>query len=308
MPGISYANLIEKQTAINNSVEKLPFDLNVKIRRALSWIKQAEDCGSTNSDNRFLFYWIAFNALYSSRIEDSSSRSTEQIIHQKFFDKLLEADKKSRIYNVIWGPFKKRFRSLIANKYLFNNFWKFHNRDLNSERWDLSYQSRIKSFEGSLKHDEKAKALVEVFSSLYVLRNQIVHGGSTWGGDHNRNQVEICTAIISSMVPLMVDIMLESPNEDWGELHFPVLDTKDNRLGDATSDVASASDAKGEEPIVDTPEPSPDVKKIVPVSDIVEIDSEEQETEQETQQETVKGNSGFFGVLREKLRRIFRRK
>ena len=304
MPGISYTNLIEKQTAINSSLEKLPFDLNVKIRRALSWIKQAEDCGSTNSDNRFLFYWIAFNALYSSRIEDSNSRSNEQIIHQKFFDKLLEADKKSRIYNVIWGPFKKRFRSLIANKYLFNNFWKFHNRDLNNERWDLSYQSRIKSFEVSLKHDEKAKALVEVFSSLYVLRNQIVHGGSTWGGDHNRNQVEICTAIISSMVPLMVDIMLESPNEDWGELHFPVLDTKDNRLGDTTSDSVRGSDAQDEEVIAEPPEASPEVKQIASVSDVVEVDSEEQEN----QKEVAERNSGLFGMLGEKLRRMFWRK
>ena len=229
---INHDFLIEKQNSINSSEKRLPFDLNVKVRRALSWIRQAEKAENSYPDNCFLFYWIAFNALYSSRVEEKGSRSAERLVHQKFFDKLLDADKKQRIYNTIWGRFQKQFKSLIGNKYLFLDFWKYHNNDLVEVHWGGQYQERIKRFDELIRRNEKAEALAEVFASLYVLRNQIAHGGSTWGSDHNTNQVEICSNIIKSIVPLMVDIMLESPDNDWGELHFPVLDKKDNRLGD----------------------------------------------------------------------------
>ena len=234
MEEINHNYLVEKQRIINNSDKKLPFNLDVKIRRSLSWVKQAELIEDSNSDNRFLFYWIAFNALYSSKIEGSGSHVNEHDIYKLFFDKLLKADKKKRIFNMIWGRMKPKFVKLITNKYLFGYFWKFHNNELEGKHWEPIFQSLKSKFDNKIKHNNVAPALADVFSRLYVLRNQIIHGGSTWGGDRTRNQVKICSSVIGSMVPLMIDIMLDSPENDWGELHYPILDKKDNRLSDLT--------------------------------------------------------------------------
>lgn len=302
MTQINHSYLFEKQSAINSGEVRLPFNLDVKVRRALSWMKQAEDIEDSNSDNRFLFYWIAFNALYSSKIEDSGTHTNEHVIYRRYFKKLLNADKKKRIYNMVWGHMKPQFRQLITNKYLFGYFWKFHNNELEAKSWDQIFQSMNKKFQNHLKYDRVPEALADVFSRLYVLRNQIIHGGSTWGGDRNRNQVKICSKVISVMVPLMVDIMLDSPDVDWGDLHYPVLDKADNRLGDADSGTATVwTDVDEEDKSEDTE--NGDDGSVAPSTELVEI------PESNLQHESAKEvKTGLIAALKGLLGRVFRRK
>lgn len=304
MTRINHNYLKEKQSAINSGSVKLPFNLDVKVRRALSWMKQAEDIEDSNSDNRFLFYWIGFNALYSSKIEDSGTHTNEHFIYRRYFEKLLKADKKKRIYNMVWGQMKPQFRQLITNKYLFGYFWKFHNDELEHKSWDQIFQSLNKQFEKNLKHDQVPEALADVFSRLYVLRNQIIHGGSTWGGDRNRNQVKICSKVISVMVPLMVDIMLDSPEVDWGNLHYPVLDKADNRLGDKDSGTSLVSKDMDEE---DRSEGTKKVDEasIAPSTELVETGTTEPYSQKESAKEI---RSGLIATLKGLLGRLFRRK
>jgi hypothetical protein len=44
------------------SVDRLP--IAVRCFRAESWIKKAGNVSETDIDGRFIFLWIAFNALY----------------------------------------------------------------------------------------------------------------------------------------------------------------------------------------------------------------------------------------------------
>jgi len=43
-----------------------PPDLNLRLHRALSWLKRAEM--AEDDDGRFIFLWIAFNAAYAREI------------------------------------------------------------------------------------------------------------------------------------------------------------------------------------------------------------------------------------------------
>jgi hypothetical protein len=65
---------------------------------------------------------------------------------------------------------------------------------------------------------QTARVLREVFDRLYMLRCQIIHGGSTWGGKVNRDQVKDGAAILGTFIPIMVDIMMDNcqsaPNTD----------------------------------------------------------------------------------------------
>ena len=62
-----------------------------------------------------------------------------------------------------------------------------------------------------------------MFDRLYVLRNQILHGGSTWNGSLNRMQVQAGALIMAFLVPLFVDLMLEHPIADWGSPYYPQM-------------------------------------------------------------------------------------
>ena len=43
------------------------------------------------------------------------------------------------------------------------------------------------------------------------------------GGKVNRDQVRDCAAILGTLVPVMVDLMLDNPEEDWGRPFYQVV-------------------------------------------------------------------------------------
>jgi hypothetical protein len=45
----------------------------------------------------------------------------------------------------------------------------------------------------------------------YVLRNQLVHGGSTWNSGVNSAQVRDGAEILGFLMPLFIDIMMDNP-------------------------------------------------------------------------------------------------
>jgi hypothetical protein len=61
-----------------------------------------------------------------------------------------------------------------------------------------------------------------VLSRVHVLRNQIMHGAATYGGGTNREQVQDATHFMRQFVPTMLDIMLSDPDQDWGDVMYPV--------------------------------------------------------------------------------------
>jgi hypothetical protein len=63
-----------------------------------------------------------------------------------------------------------------------------------------------------------------VFDRLYVLRNQLVHGGSTWNSSVNRDQVRDGAAVLGTLLPIFIDIMMDNPYRDWGRPFYPVVE------------------------------------------------------------------------------------
>ena len=62
-----------------------------------------------------------------------------------------------------------------------------------------------------------------MFDRLYVLRNQLVHGGSTWNSAVNRSQISDGTKILGLVVPIVIHLMMEQPNQLWGDPCYPVV-------------------------------------------------------------------------------------
>ena len=62
-----------------------------------------------------------------------------------------------------------------------------------------------------------------VLSRIYTLRNQLVHGGATWGSSVNRAQLRDCTHLMRKLVPLVIEIMMDHPESFWGDACYPVV-------------------------------------------------------------------------------------
>jgi len=65
--------------------------------------------------------------------------------------------------------------------------------------------------------------LAVVFDRLYVLRNQLVHVGATWGGSVNRQQVRDGANLLGRLLRAMVGLMLGHPELELGEIGYPVV-------------------------------------------------------------------------------------
>ena len=79
-------------------------------------------------------------------------------------------------------------------------------------------------FRRALEKRDTVRVLHLVFDRLYVLLNQIVHGGATWNRWVNRDQVRDGAASLAFLIPVFVDVMMDGPDEDWGRPSYPVVD------------------------------------------------------------------------------------
>jgi hypothetical protein len=62
-----------------------------------------------------------------------------------------------------------------------------------------------------------------VFVQLLTLRNQLVHGGATWGGRVNRSQLADAVAIMEALLPRIIRLMMSQSQMPWVEPSYPVV-------------------------------------------------------------------------------------
>jgi hypothetical protein len=68
-----------------------------------------------------------------------------------------------------------------------------------------------------------AKILSVLFDRLYVLWNQLIHGGGTWNSSVNRSQVKDGAALLGVLLPVFIDILMDNPGHDWGRPYYHVV-------------------------------------------------------------------------------------
>ena len=218
---IDHAALKTKQRAIRDG---FPETMGLGVHRAISWIGRGEACDD-DDDARFIFLWIAFNAAYADEQEFQSIATGERAAFVDFFRRLDQLDKDRRIYKALWQRFSGPVRMLMENRYVFNPFWQHHNGIDGFDDWEDRFKASARSFAQSFQTGDTARALSFVFDRLYVLRNQFVHGGSTWNSNVNRSQVQDGAEILEFLMPVFVDTMMDNPDEDWGRPFYPIAVT-----------------------------------------------------------------------------------
>jgi hypothetical protein len=215
---LSFAQLKNKQRRIRGG---FPEHIGLRIHRALSWLGRAE-MTSNDPDVRFILLWISFNSAYAADIRDDLA--SERATFNAFFEGLVGLDREHRIYKLVWKRFSQEIRLLLGNRYIFAPFWNHHNGQVGYADWEKRLASSQNFIARAMAKRDTVKILLTLFDRLYVLRNQLVHGGATWNSTINRDQVRDGAAVLGWLLPVMIDIMMDNHAYNWGKPFYPVVD------------------------------------------------------------------------------------
>ena len=196
----------------------LPETLTIRIHRAISWVKSAEKQDG-NLDMKFLSLWIALNACYGVDLNGISSKP-ERAKLRDFTSSLVLYDR-SRLYNLFWEKFSGPVRVLIENKFIYEKFWEFNRGEIDD--YLTPFNKSITTAHNCLSKENIEGLLEIVLERLYTLRNSIVHGGATFNSKLNRTQLRDASNIMKLLVPIIIDIMMENGNHNWGDIAYPVV-------------------------------------------------------------------------------------
>lgn len=214
---LAHEALKEKQRTLR---EGFPTALTLRVHRALSWLGRAEK-ESDDLDVRFILLWIGFNAAYAADIEAALTGERDRF--KSLFADLVALDRGHRIYDAVWKRFPNEIRLLLNNKYVFAPFWAHQNGVPGNDGWADRLAASHRAVNGAIARHETPRILSIIFDRLYVLRNQLIHGGATWNSSANRDQVRDGAAVMAWLLPIFIDIMMDHPEHEWGMPHYPVV-------------------------------------------------------------------------------------
>ncbi len=193
----------------------------LRVHRALSWLGRAEQLGD-DPDTQFVLLWIAFNAAYARDIEEGARRS-ERLTFKGLLDELIALDGERAIEDLVWAEFPGSIRVVLDNVYIFNDFRVHHSGRLSADDWRRAFSNANRAAVRALGRSDTTSVPSIVLSRLYVLRNQLVHGGATWGGKVNRAQVRDGASLLAKLMPRVITIILDHPDHDLGRACYPVI-------------------------------------------------------------------------------------
>ncbi len=191
----------------------------VRLHRAISWLHCSEK-SKENIDLQYISLWISFNACYAINAHKGELLSEKENFHE-FVHKLVKHDHEKRFYKLLWEQFSGPVRLLIGNQFVFKPFWDFQRGEL--KEWKPLFENSYTNSMKFLSTGKVPELLEVVLDRLYTLRNQLIHGGATFESEVNRSQVKDGNNMLKLLVPLIIEIMMESKDENWGDIYYPVI-------------------------------------------------------------------------------------
>ncbi|ELA9321908.1 HEPN domain-containing protein [Vibrio parahaemolyticus] len=195
-------------------------NLGIRVHRALSWLNKAEQC--TDDDSKFTFLWIAFNSAYAQEFEQKLVYG-EKGLYQEFLDKLVSVDATNKLHNIVWSEYAGTIRLILENEFILQSYWDFQRERISEQDWK-NHRSKAKTAASkALGQCNTAVVLSILFSRLYTLRNQIIHGGATFNSSANRKQLRDCTSILEMLIPNIIELMMDNKSVLWGAPVYPFI-------------------------------------------------------------------------------------
>ena len=202
--------------------EHFPEGLGLRTHRALSWLQRSEQ-EDDDLDAKFIFLWISFNAAYAQE-RALGEKFSDRKHALRFIHELIEADDECLLYNALWDEFTQAIRALMNNPYVFPDFWDYQSGHISEDQWKSKFDFSKQAINKAIGSKNTTRVLAILLERLYVLRNQLIHGGATWNGGVNRDQIRDSTRIMARIVPITIHLMMTNKDRDWGAPFYPVVD------------------------------------------------------------------------------------
>lgn len=209
----------ELKTRLKAAQEHHSEHSRIRLHRAISWLARAER-ETDDPDARFIFQWIAFNAAYARQF---GTDAPERERFSRFLRQLVAHDQVGQLKASVFGQFSGPIRVLIDNPYVFEPFWVALRDHDASEQWNTRFESAKRAALTSVMTGQTGQVLGIVFDRLYVLRNQLLHGGATWNSKVNRQQIRDGAQLMGTLLPVILAILIDQPELDTGEILYPVV-------------------------------------------------------------------------------------
>ncbi len=187
-----------------------------RLHRAISWWRAALE-QEGQPDLQFITAWISLNACALTATERQGSDRFLPLMQQ-----LVQLDPEGRIYELLWNTYSGPVKALIKNPYVYAPFWDSQ-RSGDTDAWKSGFEKASVEALNCLSRKKVPELLSITLERLSVLQDQVLGGGATFASQVNREQVETGAALLLSLLPVFLDIMLHNPDEDWGELAYPVV-------------------------------------------------------------------------------------
>lgn len=174
----------------------------LRCKRARSWLRRAkEEVAVPDLDARFIFLWIALNALFGRakyRLA-ADERTAEFKDLREFVNSMCRLDQ-GAVQRALRDPhIREHVRVLLDDRYLDNKCW---------QRWDEKNITDKTARESCcVASSEYQSELVTLFSRLYVLRNQIFHGCSTDRSSRNRPSLMAAVPVLEKLVHAFIGVV-----------------------------------------------------------------------------------------------------
>ena len=217
------AQLVQRHQAMV-AVQRNAFTL--RMHRALSWLQRAVD-EKADDDVAFMCLWIAFNAAYAQDNGGHTDNASERQTFRNFVAEACRLDIDKALPALVWQVFPGPIRVLLDNQYLFQPFWEALNNPCadgsTPAHWREAFDEARVRVHRALAQQDTERVLYEVFVRLYTLRNQLMHGGSTWNSSVNRTQVRDGRDLLTRVLPVMLDVMMQNSARFEGKPFYPVV-------------------------------------------------------------------------------------
>ena len=198
----------------------------LRMHRALSWLQRAE-AESSDNDIAFISLWIAFNAAYAQDNGGHTDNASERQTFRTFVGEVCRLDADKALPALVWKVFPGPIRVLLDNQYLFQPFWDARNNPRidgsTPTHWQEAFDTARQNVHRALAQEDTERVLYEVFVRLYTLRNQLMHGGATWNSSVNRIQLRDGRELLTRVLPVMLEVMMQNPAQFQGKPFYPVV-------------------------------------------------------------------------------------
>ncbi len=192
-----------------------------RLQRADSWIARARAIlesgeGWDDLHGQFIFYWIAFNAVYG---RGKAERLSDERDVRWFIELICDFDQEQGTIRSAVEPLKRVADNLLKDKYLCEFYWEQGTARAVERALKEDYEEAQEAWEKK----EIARYLDVLFTRrLRVLRNQVFHGCSTDRVSRNRPSLTRAAGLLEVLIPAFVEVMRHhGKGRPWPPVPYP---------------------------------------------------------------------------------------